>query len=483
MYPAESNRFVFQSSFWGPEYLEYVWLLVSIYAAFQIGQAIIKKFLPQVKKPDVFAFYLINLVVTSIAAYYFLETTIHVVLGSDSFFLYATNTFGATNLIAALYMSEVMLRSKTPMPLLIHHLATVAMVFWGPTMRNETQLKQLLLMLLFATLEQPCQVGMICYRIGSPRVQVVGLWIAFVGFAATRVANVVSVVWLAAIEWQYYELSFKIVYPPFVVLISWAQFMTLKIYWTLLQRVARKEQDHAIGDDQISTEVGDTFLGSDIGCEQNNQDDNEKRVSDCPESVTDIPQSPLPEDAAKLRPRNNLFEKLGGVAFYLLLLVVTGSCVLVIFLVPSSVSMVPYWLDGSHNHPYFPESGMANISYATVQGYQFPTNLPSVQDVCSKVLNRTLMKSATDPNQRSLFDVSFGQFASHDFMDTSFDKTRMPIFVGGSPEETAWPWIDNNAATSWLDLSNLYGTTPETLEFIRDASDPCKLRLDSSGEL
>ncbi|KAJ3064000.1 hypothetical protein HDU98_000237, partial [Podochytrium sp. JEL0797] len=117
--------------------------------------------------------------------------------------------------------------------------------------------------------------------------------------------------------------------------------------------------------------------------------------------------------------------------------------------------MVPYWIDGSHNHPYFPESGMANISYATVQGSRFPTNLPSVQDVCSKVLNRTLMNNATDPNQRSLFDVSFGEFASHDFMDTSVDKTGLPIFVGGTPEETAWPWIDNNAATSWLDLSNL----------------------------
>ncbi|KAJ3064001.1 hypothetical protein HDU98_000238 [Podochytrium sp. JEL0797] len=254
MYPAESNRFVFQSSFWGPEYLQYVWLLVSIYAAFQIGQAIVKKLLPKVKKPDVFTFYLINLAITSIAAYYFLDVTFNVILGTDSLFGYTTNSFGSINLLVALYMSEAMLRSKIPMPLLVHHLVTVIMIFWGLTMRNETQMKQLLLMLLFAALEQPCQVGMICYRIGSPRVQKLGLWIAFVGFAATRLMNLVSVVWLATLEWQYYELSFKIVYPLFVALIAWAQFMTLKIYWTLLQRVVGKGRETPIGDSKLKRE-------------------------------------------------------------------------------------------------------------------------------------------------------------------------------------------------------------------------------------
>ncbi|ORY27982.1 heme peroxidase [Rhizoclosmatium globosum] len=68
-------------------------------------------------------------------------------------------------------------------------------------------------------------------------------------------------------------------------------------------------------------------------------------------------------------------------------------------------------------------------------------------------------------------------------MATTQDMQRIPIFVGQTPEETAWPWIDNNEQSTWLDLSNLYGTTPEILSYIRNQSHPCKLRLDKNGNL
>ncbi|ORY27983.1 hypothetical protein BCR33DRAFT_773032, partial [Rhizoclosmatium globosum] len=252
MYPATPNRFVFQNYVWGPHYLQYVWSLLAIYASFQVVNHLVKLKLPTLKKPDVFSFYVLNIAITTAAAYYFVKTTVGSVLGSDSFFLYANDAFGATNLIVALYMCEVMMRNKVPTPLLVHHLVTVVMIYWGFMMRNEPQMDQLLIMLLFAALEQPCQIGMICYRIGSPTVQKIGLWFALIAFGGSRVVNLVAVILLAIKDWKFYDPSFKVVYPIFVGLILWAQCMTITIYCSLLQRIYRGSEVVQSEDNEIA---------------------------------------------------------------------------------------------------------------------------------------------------------------------------------------------------------------------------------------
>ncbi|KAJ3079710.1 hypothetical protein HDU99_010245 [Rhizoclosmatium hyalinum] len=162
---------------------------------------------------------------------------------------------------------------------------------------------------------------------------------------------------------------------------------------------------------------------------------------------------------------------------------VAAGCALIAMFLPSAVSNTPYWIDGSHNHPYYPDSGMANISFSSTKGSKFPTNLPSVQDVCKRVLDRSLFPPTQERNGRSLFGVSFGEFIHNDLLATTSDKSKTPLFSGSSAETSAWPWINNNEQSTWLDLSNLYGTTAGTLTSLRNQTNSCKLRLDLAGNL
>ncbi|KAJ3077300.1 hypothetical protein HDU98_004262 [Podochytrium sp. JEL0797] len=471
MYPTSSLRFVFHTDLWGPYFAMFLWLLPATWALYRVALEVTKRACPDVKKKDAFALYFVNLVLSTSASVCFIQNLAPVYFGSASIFLYANEFFAGINIVVCLYAAEIMIRNEMPVSLLVHHVSCLIVALWGVLMRNEPQMKQLVVMLLFATLEQPCQIGMICYRVGSPAVRKAGLAFAFVAFAITRAANIAMVFWLATQEWRLYETSFQVVFTLWVMLIIWAQYMTLVIYWSLLKRVRNPKTRSSAG---IAKDT-DEWVVSD--------------GNSVPIPVEQMVQlstgEPSPEDPphAESRKKNTTRKSFQSFATFGSAGAALLACVLMIVFIPSKVSYTPYHLDGSNNHPTYPASGQANISFASLQDPIHPANLPSTKDVCSRVLNRTLFPPSFDPQSRSLFDVSFGQFVSHDLTLTSTNKSALPIFVGATPEETAWPWIDNNEQTAWLDLSNLYGTTPEALQFVRNASDPCKLRVDPSGNL
>ena len=89
---------------------------------------------------------------------------IPVLIGRDTFFLHTTGTLGATLLILVMYFAEMFIRDDMPMPLLLHHVITILMGFWGLTLRNELQINQLALFITFSSVEQPlfiCRIDML----------------------------------------------------------------------------------------------------------------------------------------------------------------------------------------------------------------------------------------------------------------------------------------------------------------------------------
>ncbi|KAJ3030099.1 UNVERIFIED_CONTAM: hypothetical protein HDU68_010134 [Siphonaria sp. JEL0065] len=460
LFPDPHLKFVFSSAYWGLEALQYIWCLLVMLAGFKFFYALTAICFPHVEKKDTFALYFVNIISSSVAlVVFFYALFIPVFIKGESAWLHIQDVVGATSIIICLYFVELLARHDMPFFLAFHHVLTILLGFWGFVMRNEAQMKQLLLYMSFATLEQPSFIGMICYRIGTRRVKIWGLYFAAASFAVTRLINLAAAIFFMAHDWSFYYLDFKIAFLFFLALITWSQYETISVYFKLIKKVQYEPKE--------SNYIAKSAMDSDSEVSFPTNRNIDKSIS-------------LDEKA----PRKTKKKSVPAWFYSAILVVPVLIGILIAIWLPAGPSLTPFEkLDGTNNHIVYTKSGSSNRPFPEMSNSQNSANLPNPKQICDTLFTRDLENPEYDGNNVTLWDVSFGQFISHDVLLTGTDLAGPPIFQGSNDFETAWPWVNSNEQTPWLDLSHVYGTTGDILSKIRDPNDRCKLSLDANGHI
>ena len=327
-----------------------------------------------------------------------------VLIQRDNFFLHTTGTLGATLLMLVMYFAEMFIRDDMPMPLLLHHVITILMGFWGLTLRNEPQINQLVLFITFSCVEQPSFVALICYRVASKRIARLALLFAAYFFIFTRLVCLGCSIWLMVQDWVYYDLKFKFIWIFFLMLISYTNYASVQIYFSLTNR--------CLDSREVSTIA--TPLNA------------EKELTETPAIVVLGPGSLVKDsEQANSGSRNfagsKQFDKVEEKEFmfgivYFTVYILLLSCIVVVIVVPDKEPDIPYLLDGSKNHITFFNSGRVGNSYgaANVTSLESqPSVLPDPKLVSDMLMDRKWHGKTEDLSNRNLFHISFGQFISH----------------------------------------------------------------------
>ncbi|KAJ3288267.1 hypothetical protein HK104_008249 [Borealophlyctis nickersoniae] len=487
-----TKSFEYDLKWYGVEAITFTWAIVAFFVVYKLVLAA-TTYIGDRR----LTFPIYNLVLSTVILGCWWKSATEVLSGEEPF-TRLNDIGGPLCMIIALYATELFGRPEISPMLALHHVVTILMGLYGMTMRNEAELRLGVLYFFFAVVEQPCYVAVITYRLSSPPFNKISHRVArgVVGTCAvlyglTRVLNfALNLRWMIA-EWRLYDKDFWVVWPCFLLMITMAQMYTGVALLGIQARVGKssgvaEERDRAGSDDKRSSVGGSSVRTLNASSDGGGEAESEPKEGTGHEELVvirvesdeinkkhdyiiaeDVTKAMATNVAARPKRAGQTMEKFAPPAFSAL------TCVLVLaayLLYPYRTSRVPVFhsADGTGNHLTYFYSGQAGSSYDFAKStYPSTEGLPSPRALSAALFDRRLHQVVNDENGLSVFHVLFGQFISHDAMDT--EETQVPITEINDTQTPVFQRTQKNMVTMWLDLSTVYGKDPLSLRVEGDA--------------